>query len=67
MSRGSAEGRGSPTSPIVGGDFRRREDLRPALPIEDLEDFLSFLDELEEVFGPIPKPPRVNRATRFVL
>ena len=54
-------------SPIVGGRFRRRELLRSTRPVDDLDAFLAFLDELEDVFGPVPKLPRITRGSRFVL
>jgi hypothetical protein len=67
VNREDADPRANARAPIVGSRFRRREELRSTRPVDDLDEFLAFLDELEEVFGPVPKSPRITRGSRFVL
>ena len=67
VNREGTDPRADARSPIVLSRFRRREELRSTCPVDDLDEFLAFLDELEEVFGPLPKPPRITRGSRFVL
>ena len=49
---------------FASGDQRR---IRPTAPISDLSDYLVFLREIEEVFGPTVRPRRIAGGNRFLL
>ncbi len=41
--------------------------IRPTRPIQDLSEFLAFLEEFEALFGPTAKPRRAACGGRFLL
>ena len=53
---------------IVGRDpIADQRTLRPQRPVNSLAEFVEFLAELEEVFGPTMRPVRPIEGTRFLL
>jgi hypothetical protein len=53
---------------IVGRDpIADQRTLRPQRPVNSLAEFVEFLAELEEVFGPTMRPVRPTEGTRFLL
>jgi len=52
---------------IVGTEVRDQSELRPPLPVRDLDQFLEFLAQLEALFGPIEAPRVPTTGDRFLL
>jgi len=53
---------------VVGADpLPSQEAVRPERPPRNLREFVRFLDEIEAVFGPSKRRPRVVRGDRFLL
>lgn len=57
----------SDEAPIAAGSIPEQEELRPTRPVRSVEEFLRFLAEVEELFGPVEKPPGGIGGDRFVL
>lgn len=55
------------TAAIVGPGVKRQTKLRPPKPARDLDDFLVFLRQLDEVFGRVARPPRPTTGDWFLL
>lgn len=54
-------------APIAGGSIPEQEEIRPMRPVRSVDEFLGFLAEVEELFGPIEKPPGGIGGDRFLL
>ena len=50
-----------------GEPIPHQRTVRPEAPIESLEHFVRFLEEIEEIFGPILRRERPNTGERFLL
>jgi hypothetical protein len=58
----------APEFDIVGRDpIAEQRTLRPQRPVESLSEFVEFLADLEEVFGPTIRPVRPIEGSRFLL
>lgn len=52
--------------PIVGTDVPDQGRLR-STSIRDIDEFIEFLTRLEDVFGPIARPPEITTGEWFLL
>ncbi len=52
---------------IVGPDVGDQQVLRPQAPVRDLDEFLHFLAQIEEVFGPIERRAEFATGEHFLL
>jgi hypothetical protein len=52
--------------PIVGTDVPDQSRLR-LTSIRDIDEFIEFLTRLEDVFGPIARPPEITTGEWFLL
>jgi hypothetical protein len=53
-------------APIVGTDVPDQRRLR-STSIRDIDEFIEFLTRLEDVFGPIARPPEITTGEWFLL
>lgn len=53
--------------PIVGPEVADQARIRPPKEIADLGEYLSFLSDLESLFGPIVSTREITRGGRFLL
>jgi hypothetical protein len=61
---GPTRDRAGVAAPAPASDQRR---IRPTQPIVDLAEFVAFLGDFEAMFGPIRKPRRIARGSRYLL
>ena len=54
-------------APIVGPDVGDQTHLRPAVPLHSIDEFVSFLAQLEDLFGPIERVQVPTTGERFEL
>ena len=52
---------------IVGPDVGDQAQLRPAVPLRSIDEFVSFLAQLEDLFGPIERARVPTTGERFEL
>ena len=52
---------------IVGPDVGDQTQLRPAVPLHSIDEFLVFLAQLEDLFGPLERVQVSTTGTRFEL
>jgi hypothetical protein len=52
---------------IVGPEVPDQRTLRPPEPVRDLDEFLAFLDQLDDVLPPVDRPFRPTTGERFLL
>jgi hypothetical protein len=52
---------------IVGPDVGDQTQLRPAVPLRSIDEFVSFLAQLEDLFGPIERARIPTTGERFEL
>ena len=52
--------------PIVGTDVPDQSRLR-STSMRDIDEFIEFLARLEDVFGPIARPPEITTGEWFLL
>ena len=52
---------------IVGPDVGDQTQLRPAVPLRSIDEFLAFLAQLEDIFGPIEGARVPTTGKRFEL
>jgi len=52
--------------PIVGTDVPDQSRLR-STSMRDIDEFIEFLTRLEDVFGPIARPPEITTGEWFLL
>lgn len=56
-----------PDAPIVGTDVADQTTLRPAVRVQDIDEFIAFLVRLEDLFGPIERAEEITTGDRFLL
>jgi hypothetical protein len=51
----------------VGEAIPHQQTVRPEKPIQSVADLARFIEEIEELFGPIPHRERPHTGKRFLL
>jgi hypothetical protein len=52
---------------MVGSDVGDQTQLRPAFPPRSIDEFVSFLTQLEDMFGPVERAHVPTTGERFEL
>ena len=52
---------------IVGPDVGDQMQLRPVAPLRSIDEFVSFLAQLEELFGPMQRARALTTGESFEL
>ena len=52
---------------IVGPDVGDQTQLRPAVPLHSIDEFVAFLAQLEDFFGPVERVRVPTTGKRFAL
>ena len=52
---------------IVGPDVGNQTQLRPTVPLHSLDEFVAFLAQLEDFFGPLERVRVPTTGKRFAL
>jgi hypothetical protein len=53
--------------PIVGPDVANETQLRPTAPVRSIDEFLAFLQQIEELFGPTKRAQLPTTGEHFKL
>ena len=54
-------------APIVGPDVADQTQLRPAVPLRSIDEYVAFLAQLEDFFGPVDRVQVPTTGKHFEL